>query len=127
MNEKEKEQPRALRTHDGEPQTPIPFYSGLKDSYKEKGGEWTNAIDCMAFEAWKKCTPVKKVKLVAAVKSGAHFKPRLDWLISDFPEPRPEVISADEYYKRYETTEELDGWRREYRPEERRSVYIKEP
>ena len=94
MNEKEKEQPRALRTHDGESQTPIPFYSVLKDSYKEKGGEWTNAIDCMAFEAWKKCTPVKKVKLLEAVKSGAHFKPRLDWLIADFPEPQPEFLSG---------------------------------
>lgn len=96
MNEKEKEQPRALRTHDGESQTPIPFYSVLKDSYKEKGGEWTNAIDCMAFEAWKKCTPVKKVKLLEAVKSGAYFKPRLDWLISDFPEPQPTFLRGDE-------------------------------
>ena len=39
--------------------------------------------------------------------------------------PRRQILSFDEYYTRFGTTEEQDGWRREYRPDEQRTVYIK--
>ena len=100
MNEKEKEQPRALRTHDGEPKTPIPFWTDIKSAFKEKGGQLpTGPIDDIerkAFAAWQLASPAKKIKLLAAVKSGTHFKARLDWLISDFPEPEPDFLRGDE-------------------------------
>ena len=100
MNEKEKEQPRALCTHDGESQTPIPFWNDIKLAYKKMGGELPtgaiNSIERNAFAAWQLASPAKKIKLLAAVKSGAHFKARLDWLISDFPEPQPVFLRGDE-------------------------------
>ena len=44
------------------------------------------------------------------------------------PKKRPPLIlTMNDYYARYGTTEEQDGWRREYRPDEQRTVYIKEP
>ena len=100
MNEKEKEQPRALRTHDGESQTPIPFWTDIKLAYKKMGGELPtgaiNSIEKNAFAAWQLASTAKKVKLLEAVKSGAHFKARLDWLITDFPEPTPVFLRGDE-------------------------------
>ncbi|MBO4250555.1 MAG: hypothetical protein J5884_04790 [Paludibacteraceae bacterium] len=42
------------------------------------------------------------------------------------PQKRPPLIlTMNDYYARYGTTEEQDGWRREFRPEEQRTVYIK--
>ena len=92
MNENEKEQPRALRTHDGENQTPS--FIDLKEAYMDKGGTIPSFIEETAKNIWWSCTLAKKIKLLEAVRSGAHFKPRLDWLISDFPEPQPEFLSG---------------------------------
>ena len=105
-NMNEKEQQRALCARDCEPQTPIPFWTDIKLAYKKMGGELPtgaiNSIERNAFAAWQLASPAKKIKLLAAVKSGAHFKARLDWLIADFPEPQPHFLSGqeqDEYKK----------------------------
>ena len=37
----------------------------------------------------------------------------------------PQQISYGEYYKRYGTDLEMDGWRRKFLPEERRTIYVK--
>ena len=34
-------------------------------------------------------------------------------------------MAFDDYYKKYGTTEEVEGWRRVYKPEERRTIYVK--
>ena len=120
MNEKE----NATCAHTCDTRTHDPSF---EEFLKLFGNGYTPLTERAARDKWKITTPLKKRKLIEAMRSGEWKRPRPDWCIMDFPEPRPEVISADEYYKRYETTEELDGWRREYRPEERRSVYIKEP
>ena len=97
MNEKEKEQQRALCARDCESQTPS--FEDLIKAYEEKAGRGQlirNGATDLACDAWEKCSPAKKIKLLAAVKSGAHFKARLDWLISDFPEPQPEWKTGGE-------------------------------
>ena len=38
---------------------------------------------------------------------------------------RPQILSFDEYYSRYGTTEEKDGWTKKFLPEERKTIYIK--
>ena len=38
--------------------------------------------------------------------------------------PKVQIISADEYYRRYQTQENQDGWVRKHIPEEQRTVYI---
>lgn len=83
------------------PETPsfiIPEFLDLTYEYQQKGGDHIvkGAVLDLAQDAWRKCTPAKKVKLLEAVRSGAHFKPRLDWLISDFPEPQPDFLRGDE-------------------------------
>ena len=39
--------------------------------------------------------------------------------------PKMQVITADEYYRRYGTQANLDGWVRKHIPEEQRTVYVK--
>ena len=39
--------------------------------------------------------------------------------------PRQQTMSFDDYYKKYGTTEETDGWKRVFKPEERRTIYVK--
>ena len=81
-------------------ENPIPFWSDIKTAFKEKGGQLPtgaiNDIERKAFAAWQHASPAKKIKLLEAVKSGAHFKARLDWLIADFPEPIPDFLRGDE-------------------------------
>ena len=38
---------------------------------------------------------------------------------------RPQILSFDEYYARYGTTEEKDGWTKKFLPEERKTIYVK--
>ena len=42
------------------------------------------------------------------------------------PKAMKPVITADEYYRRYGTQENLDGWVRTYIPEEQRTIYVKQ-
>ncbi len=96
-NEMEKENTRTcVPTHDTATQT-IPSFLDLKKEFSRAGGGgMTTHMEMQANEEWNRCTPAKKVKLLAAVKAGAHFKPRLDWLIADFPEPTPDFLRGDE-------------------------------
>lgn len=76
------------------PQTPT--FIDLKEAYMDKGGTIPSFIEENAENRWWSGTRAKKIKLLAAVKSGAYFKDRLDWLISDFPEPTPVFLRGDE-------------------------------
>lgn len=94
MKEKEKEQQRALCARDCESQTPS--FSDIIEIFIKKGGKPNEGATRAAIDAWSVCSIAKRTKLLEAVKSGAHFKSRLDWLISDFPEPHPVFLRGDE-------------------------------
>ena len=40
-------------------------------------------------------------------------------------QPRQQVLSYAEYYQRYHTTEDTDGWRRVFLPEKQKTIYVK--
>ena len=40
--------------------------------------------------------------------------------------PRPQTLSYADYYARYGTTLETDGWRRVFLPNEQKTIYIKQ-
>ena len=42
------------------------------------------------------------------------------------PRRKQKILSFDDYYKRYGTTEEKDGWMKKFLPEERKTIYVKE-
>lgn len=89
-NEMEKENTRTcVPAHDTANPTIPGFLDLRKEFSRAGGGGMTTHMEMQANEEWNKCTPAKKIKLLEAVKAGAHFKSRLDWLIADFPEPTP--------------------------------------
>ena len=98
INEKMKENEHATCAQTCDTRTPeTPSFCDLLNSYITKAKKVVTAAENReAQEAWRKCSPVKKIKLLEAVKSGAHLKPRLDWLITDFPEPQPTFLSGQE-------------------------------
>ena len=97
INEKMKENEHATCAHTCDTRIPeTPSFIDLKEAYMDKGGTIPSFIEETAKNIWSSCTSAKKIKLLEAVKSGAHFKPRLDWLISDFPEPQPYFLSGQE-------------------------------
>jgi hypothetical protein len=94
MNEEKRE---GTCTHTCDTPAPeTPFFLVLHSFFIKKGGTTTPLQMEAAKDAWQKCSDVKKRQLIEAVKSGAHFKPRLDWLIADFPEPQPTFLSGQE-------------------------------
>ena len=38
---------------------------------------------------------------------------------------RRQVMSFNDYYNKFGTTEETDGWKRVFKPEERTTIYVK--
>ena len=94
MNEEKRE---GTCTHTCDTPAPeTPFFLVLHSYFIKKGGTATPLQMEAAKDAWQKCSDIKKRQLIEAVKSGAHFKPRLDWLIADFPEPEPTFLSGQE-------------------------------
>ena len=39
--------------------------------------------------------------------------------------PKVQIISADEYYRRYQTQANQDGWVRTFLPEQHKTIYVK--
>ena len=39
--------------------------------------------------------------------------------------PKTQIITADEYYRRYHTQANQDGWIRTFLPNEQRTIYVK--
>ena len=39
--------------------------------------------------------------------------------------PRIQIISADEYYRRYGTQTDHDGWKRTFLPDQQKTIYVK--
>ena len=37
---------------------------------------------------------------------------------------RPQILSFDEYYARFHTTEEQGGWKRKYLPDQQKTIYV---
>ena len=95
-NENMDENKNATCTHTCDTRTPdLPTFLDLKKEFSSKGGGgMTTHMEMQAAEEWNHCSDAKKVKLLEAVRLGAHFKPRLDWLIADFPEPKPRILSG---------------------------------
>ena len=99
MNEKEKEQPRALRTHDGEEQ---------QDSLFEKFWKFFSVSMPTVFHnrkgatkiAFEKRSEVAQRAMIEAAQEGAPGHPGDSsnpyFFVVDFPEPTPDFLSGQE-------------------------------
>ena len=77
---------------------------------------------------WDSLPEEKQTSIMAWLDSHRPPEKRNPYFfIVDFHEEKPkqETLSYNEYYKRYGTTEEQDGWRRVFLPEEHKTIYVK--
>lgn len=47
------------------------------------------------------------------------------FFILDFQVKSRQVMTFDQYYARYGTTEEVDGWTKKFVPEQQKTIYVK--
>ena len=99
MNEKEKEQPRALRTHDGEEQQDCMFERFWNFFSKAMPTEFQNRKGATKI-AFEKRSEVAQRAIVEAAKEGAPGHPGDNpnpyFFVVDFPEPQPTFLRGDE-------------------------------
>ena len=80
---------------------------------------------------WNQFTPEQQKQIFEAIErkvnSGrfVHYNP-VNAIRDNIPVERgPKQLSFDDYFRRYRTTEERDGWRRVFMPKEQKTVYVK--
>ena len=99
MNEKEKEQPRALCAQDGEEQQDGLFEFFWKYFAVSMPPEFHNRMGATKI-AFEKRSEVAKRAMIKAAKDGAHGHPGDQqnpyFFVVDFPEPQPEFLSGQD-------------------------------
>ena len=86
--------------------------------------EFTNRLGA-AQRLWEQCSPHKQQAIISWLETHGKYPGRNPYFfIQDF-KARQQTMSFDDYYKKYGTTEEFDGWKRVFKPEERRTIYVK--
>ena len=75
---------------------------------------------------WNKRSPAAQKAMLDYVKDkGAPKWKNPYFFVIDFPEPRRQTLSYADYDARYGTTEETDGWHRQFLPDQQKTIYIK--
>ena len=73
---------------------------------------------------WEQCQTDRRRAIIEWLKTG---KPKCTrnpyFFVLDFRAPRQQVLSFNEYYARYGTTEAMDGWKQE-NPTGRQVIYV---
>ncbi len=99
MNEKEKEQPRALCTHDGNEQQDCLFEKFWKFFSVSMPAEYHNRKGATKI-AFEKRSEVAQRAMIEAAQEGAPGHPGDNanpyFFVVDFPEPQPEFLSGQE-------------------------------
>ena len=99
MNEKEKEQPRALCTHDGDEQQDCLFEKFWKFFSVDMPSEFHNRKGATKV-AFEQRSEVAQRAIVEAAQEGAPGHPgdtaNPYFFVVDFPEPKPEFLRGDE-------------------------------
>ena len=74
---------------------------------------------------WGQCGPDRQRAIIEWLKSGKPRSTRNPYFfVLDFRQTRRQELSYAEYYARYGTTEETDGWKME-NPTGNKVVYVK--
>ena len=99
MNEKEKEQPRALRTHDGDEQQDCLFEKFWKYFSKAMPSEFHNRMGATKI-AFEQRSEAAQKAMVEAAQEGSPGHPGDQqnpyFFVVDFPDPQPVFLRGDE-------------------------------
>jgi len=78
-----------------------------------------------AEREWDKCSPNKQQAIIAWLETHGRYKGRNPYFfIQDF-KPRQLTMSFADYYAKYDTTEERDGWTKQFLPDQQKTIYVK--
>ena len=47
-------------------------------------------------------------------------------IMENAPKKQQQVLTYEQYFERFRTTDERDGWKRLFMPEEQRTIYVKQ-
>ena len=72
------------------------LYFEIRKIWEQKHGLEISRDGYDAEQEWKNASRAKRVKMHEAVRNGKWDKPKLAWLVTDFPEPQPEFLRGDE-------------------------------
>ena len=90
------------------------------------GGD-TNYSDrkSAAEKAWNLCSPEKQNAIIAWLQKHGRYTGRNPYFfILDFQAKRQQTLSFSDYYNRYGTTDETDGWHMA-NPTGNKVIYVK--
>ena len=83
-------------------------------------------------DLWRTLTPEQQQAVYDAVKMKigtgrfVSFRPN-DAIRDNLPKsPKVQIISADEYYRRFGTQTNMYGWVRTFIPEQQKTIYVKQ-
>ena len=64
--------------------------------------------------------------IVDALRSGKQRSSRNPYyFLADFRERPQQTLSYADYYAKFGTTEEVEGWKRQFIPEQQKTIYVK--
>ena len=87
--------------------------------------EFENRLGAAQRE-WERCSPHKQQAIIAWLETHGRYPGRNPYFfIQDF-QPQQMQMSYADYYRRYGTTEEQDGWHRQFLPEKQTTIYVKQ-
>ena len=65
--------------------------------------------------------------IIEFLRSGKQRSSRNPYyFLADFRQPRRQEMSFNEYYAKFGTTEEQNGWVRTFLPEQQKTIYVKQ-
>ena len=86
--------------------------------------EFSNRLGA-AQRLWDQCTPTKQAAIIAWLETHGRYKGRNPYFfILDF-KPQQMQMSFADYYAKFGTTEETDGWRRVFLTDQQTTIYVK--
>lgn len=89
--------------------------------------QFENRRDATQME-WDACPPDKQQAVIAWLRKHGAYKGRNPYFfIQDFrvKAKPPQMLSYADYYNRFGTTEERNGWQRKFIPEQQKTIYVK--
>lgn len=81
-------------------------------------------------QLWAELTDEQRENVFCAIRdkllSGkfVHYNP-VKAIRENLPKKQRQQLTFDEYYRKYNTTKNLDGWQRVFLPEEQRTIYVR--
>ena len=82
-------------------------------------------------QLWNSFSPEKRECIYRRIEEKKNRKEFVDYnplfaIEKNSAPPRRQILSFDDYYKRYNTTDEVDGWVRTFLPDQHKTIYIKQ-